>query len=134
MDIYRAGFKYANFFFLRKKRGKNKDRKKRKRQSDAECPKDHAGGQDVELLSGTASWAPSARPGGLWLTRLTCVTRRFLPVPSVLRWVGGKSFCSMKLQRAGDTFSKRDFKISSYISRKPTTRLTHHKFLYNRNK
>lgn len=97
------------FFFFKEEKGK-KQRQEEKKKSVAECPKDHTGRQDGELLSGTASWAPSARPGGLWLTRLTRVTRRFLPVPSVLRWVGGKSLCSMKLQRAGDTFSKRDLK------------------------
>ena len=45
------------FFFLRKKRGK-------KKKSIAECPKDHTGRQDAELLASTAPRAPSARPGG----------------------------------------------------------------------
>ena len=89
---------------IRKKGEKTKAGKKKK--SIAECPKDHTGRQDAELLSGTASWAPSARPGGF-------VADTAHARPSVLRWVGGKSLCSMKLQRAGDTFSKRDFKISS---------------------
>lgn len=82
------------FFSLRKKGEKTKAGKKKK--SIAECPKDHTGRQDAELLSGTASWAPSARPGGF-------VADTAHARPSVLRWVGGKSLCSMKLQRAGDT-------------------------------
>lgn len=45
------------FFFFKEEKGK-KQRQEEKKKSVAECPKDHAGGQDGELLSGTASWAP----------------------------------------------------------------------------
>lgn len=48
-------------------------------------------------------------PGWICGWHISSVSQQFWPVQSVLRWVGGKSLCSMKLQRAGDIFSKKEF-------------------------
>lgn len=71
----------------------------------------------------------------LWLTHRTVSHDHSWQLLSVLRSVGGKSLCSMKLQRAGDIFSKKKKKIlNSYMSRKTTIKLARNKFLYNRNR
>lgn len=130
VDIYRACFNYAKvFFFLTK-------RKKRRKNGETDTvlrfPKDEPG-LEASPLHPFSRCCPVTPRRDRWLARPTRVTWTAGQSLSVLRSVGGKSLCSMKLQGTGDIFSKKNVKNSGYMLRKPTIRSASQQCLRNRN-